>query len=450
MIRDTIGLTDFLDAEHSLSALAIAAPAAAPAEPLVRLAGAVGTDFIDGRVLSALGPAAAVTEALRRALALPGDTDLAGAVAAAVAHCRAGRDLWVVAGSFPEGPALRALLGSLQFVRSSVAAAPAAGRVMLALQVPGYPRCPDLLHYFERWLLLPETDPVPPPSLPVPFDPAAVDRVRHWAEGCRDLAVELFRLAAIVAHRRQAPSVGLEHVDEGAEALLARHAWLVHCNRAALNLPSDLVDLLLCCAPGAVIAASGQLRPATLDQLVADGVLTCAGPRGWRWSSRLHYTAVERARASARGDQFVRFFVRDRGESRLYSELQSLLRSGRADLTVDAVRKTVRVGEKVALQLSGDRRCFHLLDFLLSRALDGFAVVTYDEILEAVYPDVDAADRTNIHPAISKLRQALGPDLWPRLVQNVPGVGYRVQPGAIPLIYVRPLSSAELNADDST
>jgi len=446
-MRDTIGLTDFLEAEHSLSALSFAGPGPAPSDPLVRLASAVGTEFVDGRVLAALRPQAAVTEVLRRALSLRDDTRLADAVAAAVAHCRAGGDLWVVAGGFPEGPALRALLGSLQFVRSSVASAQSAGRVMLALEVSAYPRCADVLRYFERWLLLPEPDPVPPPSLPLPFDPAALARVRHWAEGSRDLALELFRLAAVLAHRRQAPSVEVEHVDEGAEALLARHAWLVHCNRVALNLPADLLALLLRCESGAVIAATGQLRPATLDQLVTDGVLTCAGPRGWRWSSRLHFAAVERARASARGDQFVRFFVRDRGESRLYSEVQALLRSGRADLTIDAVRKTVRVGERVSIELSGDRRCFRLLDFLVSRALDGFAVVTYEEILEAVYPDVDGADRTNIHPAITKLRQALGHDLWDRLAQNVSGVGYRVQPGAVPLLYVRPLASAELNTD---
>ncbi len=449
MPREALSLTEFTQSESSLFGLAVGPPGLQLSEPLARLAAATETALLDGRLLCALPPKAAVSLALCRALRLAGPLDLGAATAAAEAHCRSGRDLWLVGDGFAPGSCLRLLLAVAHALRSSLASSPLAGRVMVALRLTAYPRASDLLLSFERWLLLPAPAPEPPPSARVPFGEAAVARVRYWAGTCVDLAAELFRAGGDIAWRRQAAAVSPDHIDEAAEGLLAGHTWLLHAGRVARDLPEGLLDLLLRFDPSAPISASGQLRPAFLDRLVVARVLRCAGPLGWGWSSRLHYAAVQRARVSAQGDEFVWFYVRDRGETRRYSEVRKLLLSAGAELTVDAVRKTVRVGAGVCRELSGDRRCFRLLDHLLRRALEGADVVTYEETAAAVFPDVAEADRTNIHPAIAKLRRAVGAAIWSRLVSSVPGVGYRLQPSAVALVYVRPIESAELDADAS-
>jgi DNA-binding winged helix-turn-helix (wHTH) protein len=445
--REALSLTEFTESESSLFGLAVGPPGMQLSEPLARLAAAVETNLLDGRVLCSLPPKAAVAQALRRAMRLSGPLDLSASTAAAEARLRAGHDLWVLGDGFAPGSSLRLLLAVLHALRSSVASSPVAGRLMVGLRLTSYPRASDLVLWFERWLLLPDPAPAPPPGARVPFTAAAIERVRYWGEGSADLAAELFRVGGNIAYRRQAAAVSPDHIDEAAEALLACHTWLLHADRIARDLPGPLLDLLLCFDPPAPISATGQLRPAFLDRLVVARVLRCAGPLGWGWSSRLHHTAVQRARVSAQGDEFVRFCVRDRGETRRYSEVRNLLLSSGAELTVDAVRKTVRVGAGVCRELSGDRRCFRLLDYLLRRALEGADVVTYEQIAAAVFPDVTGADRTNIHPAIAKLRREIGDDIWSRLVSSVPGVGYRIEPSAVALVYVRPIESAELDAD---
>src|ERR1700757_2941554 len=64
------------------------------------------------------------------------------------------------------------------------------------------------------------------------------------------------------------------------------------------------------------------------------------------------------------------------------------------------------------------------LDILLQLLLHGGEVVTKEELLEAVWPDVMVVDGS-LATAVSKLRKAMGDEEHPAIV-TVPRVGYRL------------------------
>src|SRR6202790_515378 len=76
------------------------------------------------------------------------------------------------------------------------------------------------------------------------------------------------------------------------------------------------------------------------------------------------------------------------------------------------------------------------LDILLQLLLHAGEVVTKDELLESVWPDVMVVDGS-LATAVSKLRKAMGDEEHPAIV-TVPRVGYRL---AVP-VYCKTVAAA--------
>ena len=89
-----------------------------------------------------------------------------------------------------------------------------------------------------------------------------------------------------------------------------------------------------------------------------------------------------------------------------------------ADYELDEMGRELRVkGRPVELESKP-------LDILLQLLLHAGEVVTKEELLEAVWPDVVVVDGS-LATAVSKLRKAMGDDDHPVIV-TVPRVGYRL------------------------
>src|SRR6266852_7038692 len=89
-----------------------------------------------------------------------------------------------------------------------------------------------------------------------------------------------------------------------------------------------------------------------------------------------------------------------------------------SDYEFDELRRELRVKGRAADLESKP------LDILLQLLLHAGEVVTKEELLEAVWPDVMVVDGS-LATAISKLRKAMGDDDHPAIV-TVPRVGYRL------------------------
>src|SRR6267143_4143285 len=89
-----------------------------------------------------------------------------------------------------------------------------------------------------------------------------------------------------------------------------------------------------------------------------------------------------------------------------------------ADYEFDELRRELRVKGR-ALELESKP-----LDILLQLLLHAGEVVTKEELLESVWPDVMVVDGS-LATAVSKLRKALGDEEHPIIV-TVPRVGYRL------------------------
>src|SRR5436190_16032300 len=89
-----------------------------------------------------------------------------------------------------------------------------------------------------------------------------------------------------------------------------------------------------------------------------------------------------------------------------------------ADFEFDELRRGLRVkGKPVELESKP-------LEILLQLLLHAGEVVTKDELLESVWPDVMVVDGS-LATAVSKLRKAMGDEEHPAVV-TVPRVGYRL------------------------
>src|SRR4029077_5219029 len=89
-----------------------------------------------------------------------------------------------------------------------------------------------------------------------------------------------------------------------------------------------------------------------------------------------------------------------------------------ADYEFDELRRELRVkGRPVDLEAKP-------LDLLLQLLLHAGEVVTKEELLESVWPDVMGGD-ASLATAVSKLRKAMGDEEHPVIV-TVPRVGYRL------------------------
>ncbi len=101
-----------------------------------------------------------------------------------------------------------------------------------------------------------------------------------------------------------------------------------------------------------------------------------------------------------------------------------------ADYELDELRRELRVkGRAVELEAKP-------LDILLQLVLHAGEVVTKEELLEAVWPDVMVVDGS-LATAVSKLRKAMGDEDHPAIV-TVPRVGYRL---AVP-VYCKAVAAA--------
>src|SRR6266496_3068412 len=89
-----------------------------------------------------------------------------------------------------------------------------------------------------------------------------------------------------------------------------------------------------------------------------------------------------------------------------------------ADYELDELGRELRVkGKRVELESKP-------LDLLLQLLLHAGEVVTKEELLESVWPDVMVVDGS-LATAVSKLRKAMGDEAHPAVV-TVPRVGYRL------------------------
>ncbi len=101
-----------------------------------------------------------------------------------------------------------------------------------------------------------------------------------------------------------------------------------------------------------------------------------------------------------------------------------------ADYEFDELGRELRVkGRAVELESKP-------LDILLQLLLHAGEVVTKDELLESVWPDVMVVDGS-LATAVSKLRRAMGDDEHPTIV-TIPRVGYRL---AVP-VYCKTVAAA--------
>ncbi len=439
MGNDTVSVRRFIESRLAVFAITVHGRSIDLCEQFAAVANQVSTPLQDGRLLSHLEPVDAVVHILRRLLG-SGTEDVSALVDEAVQYCRGGRDLWIIGHGFECAPTLKALLAVLTAIRGRLASEASAGRVMALIGMTGYPvNDKDVLLGFDVWLDLPAAEiRMELPRRYVVERPAR----EHFARlvgRCRETGNALCRaieeLPKVVEGRR----VQMADVEEAAKALLQTDFRLILATRTASDMGPDLLDILLRHRPPAPIRADQHLTPAALDRLANVGVLTWAGPQTWTWSSELHYRAAERARQVARGDPLVRVYRSGKLTVQSHSELRDELRSGGFELAVDAIAKTVWVGGRVRHKVGKGSRPFQLLDLLLSRATAGAPSVGYAEIEREVFPHIPQPDVTNVHPVMTRLRQELGPDIWDRLVENVPREGYTVSVSGLGLLYVSSL-----------
>src|ERR1700730_4771928 len=101
-----------------------------------------------------------------------------------------------------------------------------------------------------------------------------------------------------------------------------------------------------------------------------------------------------------------------------------------ADYEFDELGRELRVkGRPIDLETKP-------LDLLLQLLLHAGEVVTKEELLESVWPDVMVVDGS-LATAVSKLRKALGDEAQPAIV-TVPRIGYRL---AVP-VYCKAVAAA--------